>query len=353
MNQMTSRWFHLGLALVLSAGAATALGCTSPTDSGSEQELGTVRLPLVSPTHGTYRLHNATFGIATQSGTPVVTLDSESDPDAEAVSATLTQGAYSVRLQDGWELDSIAADGTETPVQAALISHNPQTFEIRPSTDTDLTFTFTTGDGTVVIGEGSVNISVDVASNEGLASCDVMNIYSCPSGQTCLLADASGRTFCATAGSLPVGSPCSADQCVAGAQCLKVDPSNPDQGVCTQFCNTNASLFGCNCVSLFLDNNSSAGICGPTPAGTCDLLTQTGCEDGQACQYLGGGFGTCGVPGTTPPHEACSGETCTAGFQCYGGTCRQICDARQFYTGRPDCYYCYDVGTGIAGRCNY
>ncbi|HTN83319.1 MAG TPA: hypothetical protein VL242_06530 [Sorangium sp.] len=347
---MKLRGFRLGLALLLSAGTLTTIACTSPVDPQNEQGAGTVSLPLVTSTGGNFRLHNATFSIDSMNGAHVATLDSESDPDAETLTATLFQGPYRVRLLDGWQLDRIEADGTESPVAAALVSQNPQIIDVDASATTDVSFTFTTGQGTIVLGDGAVDIQFDVTPNDGLAQCNLLYSYYCPSGQTCLLADASGRTFCASPGTLPVGSPCTSDQCVAGAQCLKVDQDNPEQGVCTQFCNVNDTTFGVNCLSLGLDD-SSVGFVGPAPVGTCDLLAQTGCAEGEACQYSGGSFPSCGIPGTTPPGGACSGETCGAGYQCYNGTCREICDARVTYPGTPGCYYCYNVGTGNAGRC--
>ncbi|WP_437752263.1 hypothetical protein [Sorangium sp. So ce1389] len=350
---MKFRWFHLGLALLVSAGSMTTVGCTSPVGSHGEQAAGMVSLPLVTSAGGDYRLHNAVFSIHSTNGALAATLDSESDPDAEALTATLFQGPYTVRLEDGWELDRIEADGTESPVSAALVSRNPQSFEIGAGATTGVSFTFTTGQGSITLGDGSVDVSFDVASNEDLGQCQLVSSYYysyCPSGQTCLLADSSGRTFCASPGALPVGSPCSSDQCVAGAQCLKVDQDNPDQGTCVKFCRVSAGTFGVNCLSLGLPD-SDIGFEGPAPEGTCDLLTQTGCAEGEACQYAGGSFASCGVPGTTPAGGACSGETCGAGYQCYGGTCRKICDASDYYNGTSGCYYCYNVGTGNAGRC--
>lgn len=356
-----NKLIHFGLALVLSASATASIGCAAQSDASSEEGLGSVNLPLVTPMQGTYRLHTATFVIKNQTNTTVATLDSESDPAATSLSAPLMQGDYSVRLQDGWELDSVAADGTESPIRAALISPNPQSFKINPTAVTDLSFTFTTQDGTVTIGNGTADITVGVSSTAPLTGCDVTGssyYNNCPSGQACLLANDTGGSFCATAGSLPVGSPCTSEQCVSGSQCLNTDPSNPGQSACTQFCRTNSAAFGCNCVSLgFTD--ATVGICGPTPAGACDLLDQTSCSNGQACQYVSGSFGTCGDPGTTPQGSSCSSETCTAGNACYGGVCRAICDTRLGSYNNPACSggyyysYCYNVGTGFAGRCSY
>ncbi|WP_438031788.1 hypothetical protein [Sorangium sp. So ce204] len=332
----------------------TTIGCTSPVDSQDEQAAGRVSLPLVTSAGGEFRLHNAVFAIHSTNGAHAATLDSESDPGAATLTAALFQGPYTVRLADGWELAKIEPDGTESPVSAALLSPNPQAFEVSASATTELSFTFTTGQGAITLGDGSVGIRFDVASNEDRGECNLVPSYYsysyCPSGQACLLADSSGRTFCASPGSLPVGSPCTSDQCVAGAQCLKVDQATPDQGSCVKFCRVSDATFGVNCLSLGLPD-SDIGFEGPAPEGTCDLLTQTGCAAGEACQYTGGSFASCAQPGSTPAGGACSGETCGAGYQCYDGRCARICDARLGYIGEPGCYVCISVGTGNAGRC--
>ncbi|AUX27469.1 uncharacterized protein SOCEGT47_080600 [Sorangium cellulosum] len=347
---MKFRPFHLGFALLVSAGAMTTIGCAPPVDAQGEQAVGTLSVPLVTSEGGDFRLHNAVFTVQSTSGAHAATLDSESDPDAATLTATLFQGPYRVRLEGGWDLARIEADGTESPVSAALISPNPQSFTISASETTDISFTFTTGQGTITLGNGSVDIGFAVAPNEGLGQCNLLS-SSCASGQTCLLADATGRAFCASPGSLPVGSPCSSDQCVAGAQCLKVDEDDPEQGSCVKFCRVSSATFGVNCMSLGLPD-SNIGFVAPAPEGTCDLLAQTGCAEGEACQYSGGSFATCGAPGTTPAGGACTGETCGAGYQCYNGVCTQICDTRNYYVGRADCMYCNNVGTGNAGRCS-
>jgi hypothetical protein len=360
--QMKFRWFHFGLALALSATTAS-IGCKDQPLSESEQQAGTLSLPLVTSSGAMYRLTDATFVIKSQAGTPVATLDSESDPDAQALTTALGQGHYNVRLQDGWVLNEVQADGTEAPVRAALISTNPQSFQITTGLDTDLSFSFTTDVGTVTIGEGTLNIGVDVAEDATGAGCNLISSYynNCPSGRTCLVAGESGETFCASPGSLPVGSACDTEQCVAGSQCFALDPNAPEQGACTQFCDTSYPLWECSCLSLGLDNsNTNAGICGAKPAGACDLLEQTGCAPGEACQYQGGSFGTCGAPGATAPGEACSGETCTLGYQCFNGACRSFCDTRLGSFNNPACpnngyyyNYCEHVGTGHVGRCSY
>jgi hypothetical protein len=335
--------------MTVSFGAALgAAGCAAePATLASEQDRGTLVLPLLTPTRGAFRLGSAHFVVTDQQGAQAAALDSDADPAAQALTASLPQGRYSALLQDGWVLSSVADDGSESTVRAALLSPNPQSFDIRPSVETDIAYTFATESGTITIGTGPVSITFDVAPNTGTSGCDLTG-GGCSFGQACLLADSNGRTFCASPGTLPVGSPCQSEQCVGGSQCLRLDPDHPDDGVCTALCNTNNIPFGCHCISLGI-GDGSAGVCSAPGPNDCDLLAQSGCPDGQACRYLGGSSGTCGVPGTTQRAQSCFEETCVAGAQCYGGTCRAFCDLT---SGSNNCpYYCQGVGTGNVGRC--
>ena len=344
---MTNRWTHASVGMVLFLASTGGLGCATQREPTEDPATGIVHVALVTATKSAYRLRSAQFAVTTQNSSPVVTLDSETNPDASVLTASLSQGPYLVRLMDGWALYRIDDDTTLTQVRGALLSPNPQSFVITKSMESDVTFTFTTEDGIVNIGSGPLSITFDGSPNTGLPACDLRGFFSsCPSGQSCLLADAVGRTFCASTGSLPPGAACTSEQCQAGSQCLKLDPDHPDQGSCTQFCDTSSTTFGCNCQSLGIAN-SSAGICGPLPPAACDLLTQTNCPTGQACQFLGGSFGTCGTPGTTPAGAQCTGQTCMAGFDCFQGRCLQFCDER---VNTPGCL-CFGAGTGFIGRC--
>lgn len=348
---MTNRWIEglLSMTMAVSVGVAVGgVGCAAqPAASAGEQERGTLVLPLLSPTRGSFRLSSAHFVVTDQLGNQAATLDSDADPAAQALTVALTQGAYDLLLQDGWVLANVAEDGSESPVRAALLSSNPQSFAIRASVQTDIAYTFATETGTITIGTGPLSITFNVAPTTGSSVCDLSG-GGCQSGQVCLLADSSGRTFCASPGTLPVGSPCQSEQCVAGSQCLRLDPDHPDDGACTALCNTNVVTFGCRCISLGI-GDGSAGVCSPPAANACDLLAPSGCPDGQACQYLGGSSGTCGVPGSTPRGFSCFSETCIAGSQCFNGECRAFCDLNNPF---PTCQFtCSNVGTGNVGRC--
>jgi hypothetical protein len=321
------------------------------TQAEPAQALGSLRLPLVTPDAAKYRLRSAVFAIA-RAGAAVVSLDSEDDPDAEALTVDLSPGQYTISLADGWSLERLGGDAGVTVVRAALISANPVRFTVRNDRVTSVAFTFTTTGGVVTFGEGSVSVRLGVVDPASLGSCDVVNQTGCNPGQNCLLADDQGATFCATSGDLEVGAPCSSEQCVAGAQCLALDPAAPGASVCTALCNPDFSVFGCDCRGLsFADE---VGVCGPLPADACDLLDPSSCPAGQACQFPGGSFGVCGEPGSAPAGSSCFGEVCEAGLDCFGddpqagflGTCFRFCDL-----DAPECDFCFDVGTGRVGRC--
>jgi hypothetical protein len=351
-----------GAVFVLPLLLAVALnGCGSEehliwpaSDSAQEVEdpsaLGTLRLPLVTPDTGKFRLRGAIFAID-RAGVPVLRLDSDVDPDAEALTASLNPGQYTSALEAGWSLEALADDGTATPVRAALISANPQSFSVRNERVTNVAYTFTTSSGVVQFGEGSLNVRIGVADPASLGSCDLTNSASCPTGQHCLLGDGDA-TFCATPGDIEVGEPCGSEQCVFGAQCLSLDPAAPDHSLCTALCNPEAPPFGCDCRGLSISDQ--VGVCGPPPAGACDLLDPSSCPEQQACQFPGGSFGVCGTPGVLTEGQSCFGEECAAGLDCVGddpqfgflGICRRFCDL-----DAPDCDFCFDVGTGRVGRC--
>jgi hypothetical protein len=320
--------------------------------NAAELGLGTLRVPLVTPDSLAFRLRNALFDIETLAGAPLVTLDGEIDPDAEALSTNLVQGFYRIVLHDGWVLERLEEDGTAAPVRAALVSPNPNNFAIRNERVTQVVYIFTTDTGLVLFGEGSAAVGIAFQDPATLASCDIVNQFGCAAGQTCLLADDIGNTFCATPGSLPAGSACTSEQCVLGAQCLAIDPARPLESECTLLCNPVLPPFGCDCQSLRFDE--AVGVCGPPPSGTCDLLTQTGCAPEQACQFPGGSFGVCGAPGDVEAGGSCFGEECVAGLDCFGddpafgfsGTCVAFCDL-----AAPSCDFCVDVGTSDLGRC--
>lgn len=364
MRTWFSNRLHEARALVLPAGLALAFGAcrsgddtllrSAPAEAAAPLatlEYGSLRLPLVTSDTLDYRLRNAVFDVQ-RSGTSVLGLRSESDPNVAQLTAQLNPGQYQIHLETGWALERLGADGGAEPVRAALISANPTTFAVQNERVTTVAFTFTTASGTVTFGDGAVSVRLGVADPASLGSCDIGTQSGCDDGQHCLFSSDGSRTFCATPGELAPGTPCSSEQCVFGAQCLSLDPAAPEASRCTELCLPAQAPFGCDCRGLGIPGD--VGVCGPPPPTACDLLDAASCPEGQACQYPGGSFGTCGTPGIGSEGSSCFGEECEAGLDCYGddtefgssGTCYRFCDVQA-----PDCELCFDVGTGRVGRC--
>jgi len=265
---MTARWMRWALSVGWCVVSVAALGCGSNTEpstiesnEASQPALGSLHMPLVTPEQQAFRLRTALFDI-TRSGDAVLTLDSESDPAAVALDAELLQGSYEIQLRDGWALERQGDAGG--PVSAALLTANPLGFDVSSARVTELVYGFATEQGSVTFGRGEASVSFNVAPIAPSAGCSVLDRSSCPSGQTCLLAGDTGRTFCAQPGALPVGAACSSDQCVAGAQCLSLDPSHPEQKVCARFCNPASSFCGCQGITT----DPSVGLCTQATSGS-------------------------------------------------------------------------------------
>lgn len=180
---MQRRWVT-ALGLVGVGIAALALqGCSGGGGSGGDQpgepQFGSLSLPLVaeSPSGTSYRLRDATFEIYGQSmmggfgGTaaggfgggsspPPIIVNSEDDPDAPAITLSLEQGSYSIRLVPGWRMEKVEG-GMATPVEATLLSSEWQYLWVSPQTTTWVEYEFGIGDRSVWL-NGEVNIGVRV-----------------------------------------------------------------------------------------------------------------------------------------------------------------------------------------------
>jgi hypothetical protein len=245
-------------------GAQASVACTSAHgvrgSGGSEQVAGTVHLALTTESAQRFRLSAAEFAVQDALGAVLLTLDSEAEPQEETLEGELPQGSYAISLAPGWILEQEGEDGEFVEVQAALLSSNPREFRVEHGQTTELVYSFATDAGVVELGRGALSVGVDVVDTGTQTPCQVLEPGSCPDGLTCLLAGETG-TFCAQPGSLPVGSECSNEQCVAGAQCLRVD--GEATGVCLRYCDPSSSSPICSCRSLSFDD--AIGICEEPP----------------------------------------------------------------------------------------
>src|SRR5262245_50935813 len=99
--------FRAALAVIIGAGIVS---CGRGKQPGPDRaETGTFQMSLTTTTNGhSYRLRQALFHI---DGPNTLVLDSDAQPDATALTATLDAGSYTATLQSGWFLERVAADG--------------------------------------------------------------------------------------------------------------------------------------------------------------------------------------------------------------------------------------------------
>jgi hypothetical protein len=219
---------RLMMGLLLAAGASTLslTGCASHDDSARENDgsYGTVVLSLTGQTNGTtYRLRQAIFEVT---GPTNATLNSESDPNGTVLATTLSTGGYLIALQDGWFLERLTGMTAE-PVDAALISNNPQMFGISSAATSTVLFRFET-DGTIIdIGTGQLEVAIEV-NETGATGCDLIQQTGCAMGEGCYFGGEDGLTpICAPAGMSPPGSACMQQNfCAPGAFCGSFDGEN-------------------------------------------------------------------------------------------------------------------------------
>jgi hypothetical protein len=246
-----------GAALFACSGRDTTL--TVGIDGvGPSERVGQLDLPLVTDGRERYRLRQAVFDVTRAGGAPVASVNGEKSADAASASLDLAPGSYVVTLEAGWFLERWSAGGAER-VSAALISPQSLAFDIRRGQVTDVEYVFSTIGGPLTLGASRLTVHAEVTPAAELPGCDVLDPLGCPSSETCLIAGDASASFCAQAGPLLVGAACSAQQCVAGAQCMYLDPALPEVGVCAAYCSPQAPPRGCDCQPLEVDEQ--IGVC--------------------------------------------------------------------------------------------
>lgn len=174
---MKRRMMGVGILAGLTV-AATGLfaGCSS--DGRSNEEHGTLSVPLSTqgPSGTTYRLRDATFEIRTEyyyyeysssvgeggggSSPQLITVSSETDPEATAISVSLERGYYYVRLRPGWRMEKVEG-GSVTDVAATLLSSETQWVYVAARSGSWLEYQFGLGDRALWF-NGDLNLQIQV-----------------------------------------------------------------------------------------------------------------------------------------------------------------------------------------------
>jgi hypothetical protein len=149
-------------------------GCSG--GEGSPEAHGTLSVPLSTqgPSGTTYRLRDATFEIRNQyyyysnaggeggggSSPQVITVSSESDPDASSISVNIERGYYYVRLRPGWRMEKVEG-GVATDVETTLLSNDLQGVWVQEHSTTWVEYQFGIGDRALWF-NGDLNVQIQV-----------------------------------------------------------------------------------------------------------------------------------------------------------------------------------------------
>lgn len=149
------------IKLGLAVSALLFSGCAGD-DTRAQEPLGNVEMNLVgqAPSGNVYRLRS---GLVYVDGPEAnVLFDTEDDPDLPSLSATVPAGDYTSFLEQGWYLERLDVEGTAQPVEAELLSPNPDAFTVAEDLNTQVVLRFRAGEDEVVIDDGSFDIVLDV-----------------------------------------------------------------------------------------------------------------------------------------------------------------------------------------------
>jgi hypothetical protein len=353
------------LALLGMAGVPALSACGSDARESTERS-GTLTMNLIG-TGGSgvrYRLRTADFVV---NGPQNVNFSSEADPNAASIRRELRAGDYIIRLKNGWALER-ETGGVFAPVDAILLSPNPVGFTIHDQAVTPVVFRFRAGDDVIDLGNGVLDVSIDVedgACPAGTITCagvcvnptsDPANCGACavvcPGGLACVngaclsscgpgRADCDGDSFC-EADLLSDRFNCGAcgNICPAAAACLNgactscLSPLVQCAGTCTDVRSdpNNCGSCGAACpAGASCTNGVCAAGCAPGFA-DCDGVVGNGCEVNLSSDPLN--CGTCGsvcMPVGTCVAGACTGAPCAPGrADCDGNAangCETLLDA--------------------------
>lgn len=138
-----------------------------------------MRVPLSTQAASgtTYRLRDATFEIRSEyyyddyvggqggggNSPQVISVSSETDPNASAISVSLERGYYYVRLLPGWRMEKVEG-GVATDVEATLLSNTTQWVYVAAHSTSWLEYQFGIGDRALWF-NGNLNLNIQVYEN--------------------------------------------------------------------------------------------------------------------------------------------------------------------------------------------
>jgi hypothetical protein len=175
---MQQRWQNRGWLWAALMLGACADGATQDDmqheleDPSNEDAIGGLSLALTSVDNQgrSYRLRDAVFSISSEYGwyydggtpPPPTTLSTETDPDADRLTARLLPGGYRVALEGDWYLERLGPNGPQRVQQAVLLTNAVQYAYIYDGWNYDLDFRFGV-DGTLIdFRHGDLNVDISI-----------------------------------------------------------------------------------------------------------------------------------------------------------------------------------------------
>ncbi len=164
MNRLFQGFRVFTFAFGLTPLVSVSCQLNGPPSAETHQQMGTVQLSLtgLGSSGVEYRLRHATFDI---SGASEVSFSSEDYLTTPTVQLGLRTGAYAIELARGWVLERTTAAGIQA-VESTLVSSNPVAFNIENRKTSAVSFRFQTADGVVNVGQGTLEVSIEVVEPE-------------------------------------------------------------------------------------------------------------------------------------------------------------------------------------------
>ncbi len=150
----------IGIIWMITMAAWLTVGCESEQPS----EVGSIQVPLTGEgdSGALYRLRHGAFRVR---GAENATLLTENHLGESAIARELSEGAYIVNLLPGWRLEK-EVGGIFEPIDAVLVSDNPQGFSIEDQLITTVVFRFKAGEDVVDLGNGILEIVISVDDDD-------------------------------------------------------------------------------------------------------------------------------------------------------------------------------------------
>lgn len=137
---------------------------------------GSLRLALSArgESGSLYRLRDAFFQVRDAQFSFFQTFNTEDDPLATNLEATLPVGDFFVDIFGAFALERVEPDGSAVRVTTTLVSPSSQAFRINPNDETDVTFRFETNGEVVEFGQGRLVVQLEVTERAGESRRTVM-----------------------------------------------------------------------------------------------------------------------------------------------------------------------------------